>query len=257
LSIWTAHHDWAVQDGMSSEEYFDYHRERGLSIPAAEVILDWATTDRRAVAEANAHILEVAAGAGASSVITVTLEPEMPPLAEAAVGLAELCDLAADRGLAISYEFLPWTAVPDLGTALRLLEVADRDNLGLVIDAWHWFHQAGERDYSLLRAVPAERIHILHLDDAPADHAGDRARGTGPVRLLPGEGAIDIFGLLDVLDEMGASPVIASEVQSAALGSLGPAENARRQHAAVSAVLAQHRARKGESSGSGSSSVQP
>jgi sugar phosphate isomerase/epimerase len=173
------------------------------------------------------------------------------------VGLAELCDLAADRGLAISYEFLPWSAVPDIGSALWLLEAVDRDNLGLVIDVWHWFHQAGERDYALLRAVPPERIHILHLDDAPADHAGDRTRGTGPVRLLPGDGAIDIFGLLDVLDEIGASPMIASEVQSASLASLGPAENARRQHAAVSGVLAQHRARKGESSGSGFESVQP
>jgi predicted xylose isomerase-like sugar epimerase len=75
MSIWTDHHDWAVADGMTSEEFFELHRARGLSMPAAEVIYDWAGLGRHAIAEANTHMLNVAAGAGAASMIAVTIVP--------------------------------------------------------------------------------------------------------------------------------------------------------------------------------------
>lgn len=238
MSIWTAHHDWAVADGMVSEAFFEHHRERGLAMPAAEVVLEWAGLDRRAVAEANAHLLDVAARAGAATVIAVTLEPELPPLEQAAAGLAALCDLAADRGLAISVEFLPWTGLPSLAAAVRLLDAADRENLGLVLDAWHWVRQPGGPDLAAVRALEPERVHVLQLDDAPARPAGDLAAETVADRLLPGDGDVDLLGLLDAIDEIGAKPVVVSEVFSAALASLEPAENARRQHAAASALLA-------------------
>ena len=242
ISIWTAHYDWAVADGCDPEEFFEWHRERGLTVPAAEVVLDWASSDRRAVAESCGHLLDVAARAGAASVIAVTLETEPPPWAEAVAGLAALCDLAADRGLAVSFEFLPWTWVATIADAVRLIDAVDRDNLGLVLDAWHWFRQPGGPDLATLRALPPERIHLLQVDDAPELPPADLPSETSTARLLPGEGAIDLLGLLASLDAIGASPVIVSEVFSAELCDLGPAENARRQHAAASALLARHHA---------------
>jgi sugar phosphate isomerase/epimerase len=251
MSIDTAHHDWAVADGMSSEEFFDYHRQRGLSMPAAEVILDWATRDRRGIAEANTHILDIASRAGAASVIAATLEPEVPSLRDAAARLAQLCDLAADRGVAISYEFLPPTAVPNIGGAARLLETVDRDNFGLVLDTWHWFLQPGGPDMPTLRRIPPERIHILQLNDVPADIGEDWVQATMTARLLPGEGVIDTSELLGALDRMGASPVVISEVFSDHLRSLGVAESARRQFAATTSVLARHQASNGALHGAG------
>lgn len=233
MSIWTAHHDWAVADGMASEAFFAHHRERGLAIPAAEVIFGWAASDRRA----NEHLLDVAARAGASSVIAVTLESAWPDRRAAVAGLAALCDLAAERGLAVSFEFLPWTAVPDLATAVRLIEAVDRDNLGLVLDAWHWLRQPGGPDLVTLRAVGPERIHVLQLNDAPARPSDDLVHEAMAARLLPGEGAVDIPALLAVLAELGAAPAVVSEVFSEALTALGPAENARRQHAAAVRAL--------------------
>jgi sugar phosphate isomerase/epimerase len=202
MSIDVAHHDWAVADGMASDEFFDYHRRRGLSIPAAEVILEWATGDREAVAQANAHILDVTARAGAASVIAATLEPAVPSLRDVAGRLAGLCDLAAERGVAISYEFLPPTAVPDLATAARLLEAVDRENFGLVLDTWHWFLQSGGPDLDTLREIPPARIHILQLNDAPAAIGDDWVHATMTARLLPGDGVIDIPELLGALDAM-------------------------------------------------------
>src|SRR5690606_2544405 len=88
MSIWTAHVDWAVADGSGPEAFFEWHRERGLTMPAAEVVLEWAGLDPRAVVEANAHLVDIAARAGARTVIAVTLEPELPPLPLVARSLA-------------------------------------------------------------------------------------------------------------------------------------------------------------------------
>jgi sugar phosphate isomerase/epimerase len=242
VSIWTAHHDWAVADGMSSEAFFALHAERGLTIPAAEIVFEWAPADGSAAAAENAHLLDVAARTGAASVIAVTMQPELPSLREAGAELASLCDRAGERGLAVSVEFLPWSGVPDIATAARLFDAVDRDNLGLVLDAWHWFRQPGGPDEATLRGIPPERIHILQLNDAPADAWDDVMLETSTGRRLPGEGAVDLLGLLGVLADMGATPTVVSEVFAASLTALGPAENARRQHAAAVALLARQTA---------------
>jgi sugar phosphate isomerase/epimerase len=243
VSIWTAHHDWAVADGMSSEAYLDYHRERGLAVPAAEILLDWPSLDGDALVAANAPIIDVAARMGASQVLAAVIWPDVPPLADLARRLGVLCDLAAERGLRLSFEFLPWSGVPTLAEAVRLLEIVDRDNAGFVLDAWHWFRQPGGPDVDTLAAIGAERIHILQLNDAPAAPAPDLMIESG-ARLLPGEGVVDILGLLDLLADIGAAPVVASEVFSARLTDLAPADNARRQYGAAMAVLNEHAARR-------------
>jgi sugar phosphate isomerase/epimerase len=237
MSIWTAHADWAQEDGAGPDAFFDWHRERGLTMPVAEVLLDWVGTDPRAIARSCAHVLDVAARAGASSVIAATLDPA-PPLDGAVAGLRALCDLAADRGLRISFEFLPWTGVATIADAVRLIDAVQRDNLGLVIDAWHWFRQPGGPDVPTLRALAPERIHVLQLNDAPAWPAADLPTETSTARLLPGTGAIDLRELVDVVAGTGASPVIVCEVFSVQLAEAGAAENARRQFAATQAVLA-------------------
>ena len=240
VSIWSEHCDFAVADGMTADEYYSYHGERGLQVPSSEVVKEWVGRDRQTIEELNAPILEVSTRAGAAYVIAVSMDPEPVPVAEGAASLAILCDLAADRGLAISLEFMPFGGVLSLKQALRLVEVADRENLGLVIDTWHWFHQAGGPDPTTLRSVPPERVHILQLNDSPAASRPDLIAGSMR-RLLPGEGAINTFEVLDVLGEIGASPVIATEVFSVDLAALEPAENARRQFAAAQTLFARYR----------------
>lgn len=242
MSIWTAHHDWAVADGMTSADYVACHRDRGLDIPAAEVLLDWAGAHDAGVSAETLHALDVAALCGARYAIATLIEPTAPPLPDAAASLARLCDRAAERGLAISLEFLPFAGIATIADAARLVEATDRENLGLVLDALHWFRQPGGPDVDALRSIPAERIHLLQLNDAPAARPEDLMVEAGSGRLLPGHGAVDIPALLAELASLGASPLVAAEVFSAELTAVGPGENARRQFAACVAVLDEHRA---------------
>jgi len=242
VQLWAAYVDWAAADGLPAAELLDYHRERGLAIEAVEFFSEWSTTDLQHVRDAVTPVLDVATQAGARAIIAVTLATVLPPLPVAAVGLRHACDLAADRGLLISFEFLPWTAVPTLSRALELFDAVDRDNLGLVFDTWHWFRQPGGPDLNLLRSLAPEHVHLLQLNDAPAIAAEDLLTETGTARLLPGDGAIDITAAISVLAEIGASPLVVSEVFSLALGRLGPAEFARQQFHATAKILERSRA---------------
>jgi len=243
MSIWTDQFDWAVAAGMSPQAYLDYHRERGLTVPTAEVVfLDWAPRWTSDAAAGYAHQLDVTALMGAHAMIAVILEPPPSVGRRPDAGLGQLCDLAGERGLRISLEFLPWSGVARLRDAVDLLDVADRDNLGFALDSWHWFRQPGGPDEALLRSLPPQLIDVLQLCDAPLLPQGDLAQESHH-RLLPGEGAVDNLGLLDLLARMGARPVVASEVFSAELHALGPAENARRQFAAARELVERHNAR--------------
>ena len=243
MSIWTSQHDWAVADGMTSAEFVGYHNSRGLGIPTAEVlILDWATTGLAEIERAHGCVLDVCQRVGSRYVIAVVLDPSPPPRVDSDAGLGHICDMAAARGLAVSFEFLPWSGVANIGSALQLLETVDRENLGIVLDTWHWFRQPGGPAVSALRSLPADRIHILQMSDAPAVPSGELAVETHH-RLLPGEGAIDILGLLDVLADMEARPVVVSEVFSKRLTDLGARENARLQFEATKRIMEQHTTR--------------
>jgi sugar phosphate isomerase/epimerase len=237
IAMWSEHFYWATADDMSAAAFFGYHRDRGLGIPVMEVIFDWESTDRAAVAAAALPVLEAAALAGSTSVIATTLKKRLPPMAEAAQGMRHLCGLAAERGLRVSFEILPFTAVPTITSAIELFDAVGAGNLGLVLDTWHWFRAPGGPDLAALRDLPPERVHVLQLNDAPAEPEADLIAECMNRRLLPGEGAIGIAGLLAELDDMGATPVIAPEVFSASLAELGPAAMAQRIFAATQAVL--------------------
>lgn len=230
--LWDMHHEWAVADGISSDEFVGRHRDLGLDVPCVEVIMDWAQPDDSPASE---RTLTVASKVGASHIIVLT--PAMPPIADAAKRLAALCDRAADRGLRVGVEPVPWHGVADVATAAQLFDATGRDNLGLVLDLWHWHRAPGGPDLEPLRRFPADRIELLQFDDALADPWPEALPETLTARQLPGEGCIDIDAVLDVLDARGATPKVAAEVFSTKLTELGPDAMAVAVFGATQAIL--------------------
>ncbi len=183
--------------------------------------------------EEDFYVIADALGARSINVVVVTdTSFSEEQLAEAFAGL---CDRAGGHGLLVHLEFLPWTQIPDILSALRLIEKADRPNGGIMLDSWHHF-RSGIGDEAL-RSVPGERILGLQLNDAPRQPEADPVEETTRRRLLPGAGAIDLAGLLRCLEEIQAPAPVGVEVFSDELAALSPVEAARRAGAATRAVL--------------------
>ena len=238
VSLWAFHHLAAVGDGMTDDAVQALHSDAGLSVPVVEALLGWESGDTAAIDAQCTGTLDIATRYGAKTVAGVVLGPSLDSFDAAVSGFAYLGERAAERGLGICVEWLPWTGLPDLKSAWKLVQDTGLDNAGLVVDTWHWLRQPGGPDLETLRQVPGDRIHVVQLDDAPSKPAGDDSMAESmTARLLPGEGDVDYAPLFAVLDEIGADPIWAPEVFNTELLALGPDEMAKRIGAATRKLL--------------------
>jgi sugar phosphate isomerase/epimerase len=160
-----------------------------------------------------------------------------PPAADAAEAFGLLCDRAAAHGLRVALEFVPYTDIPDVVTAGAIVAAAGRPNGGLCVDSWHFYR--GQPDLEALRAVPADRIFMIQINDGPIrpDDA-NRRHDTLHSRRVPGEGEFDLLAWLRAMNRPGLNAAVSVEVYSDALARLEPAEAASRAFAATRAVMA-------------------
>jgi sugar phosphate isomerase/epimerase len=153
---------------------------------------------------------DAAEAMGAGTVVAAALTPDVPTHDAAVAGFARLCDDAAERGLRVALEFMPFSGIPDLETAWSIVRDADRPNAGLVIDVGH-FTRSGCGEESL-RSVPPERVFSVQLSDGPAEPPDDLRAEAMFGRLLPGEGQFRIAAILDLLADMGVRADVGPEL---------------------------------------------
>lgn len=147
------------------------------------------------------------------------------PWEEAVTGFASICDRAAEHGLDVLLEFLPWGPVPDARTAWRVVRESGADNAGVLVDSWHHFRGAADDD--MIREVPADRLRAIQIDDARAEPVGTLYDDTRNERLLPGEGDLDLVGFIQLLDDHGVDAPWSVEVLSHTQRARPPVEAAR------------------------------
>jgi sugar phosphate isomerase/epimerase/4-hydroxyphenylpyruvate dioxygenase-like putative hemolysin len=143
------------------------------------------------------RFLEAGAELGARHVIAQLPDPDR---ARKTDRFARLCELARPLGLTVDLEFPSWTETPDLREAVRVLRGADQPNAGILVDLLH-FARSGS-SVADLRQLPAHWFHFVHVCDAPPGVPPTNAELIHTARferLFPGEGGIDVRGILDAL----------------------------------------------------------
>lgn len=141
--------------------------------------------------------LATAARLRASEILVHGADAEPQRLLE---NICALCDLCARYGLAVNLEPMPWVDVSTVGKAMDLIERSGRKNAALLVDAIHFFR--ADNSLSSLGNISVERLRYVQLCDAhpgrPADMQEVMRQARGD-RLFPGEGALDLRGLLGAL----------------------------------------------------------
>ena len=124
--------------------------------------------------------------------------------------LGRLADAAAPYGIRIAYEALAWgRVVDDYRHAWRLVQLADRENLGICLDSFHILsrgHDPGE-----IEGIPGDRIFFLQLADAPALDM-DVLSWSRHHRVFPGEGSFDLTAFLGHVLRAGYAGPLSLEV---------------------------------------------
>jgi sugar phosphate isomerase/epimerase len=203
--------------------------DHGVGVPEIEFLYHWTCTDERAAfaRELEERLYRVADAFGARNLNMGDVNPpdEAPPLEFAAERFAAICDRAAEHGLLVALEFLPWSGIPDAETAWEIVRAADRPNGGINLDVWH--HYRGAADDGMIRAIPPEAIVCVAISDADARVVGDLIEDTTRRRRLPGQGSFDLERFLRLLDEHGVTAPVTVEILSDEQNARPTAEAAR------------------------------
>ena len=180
-------------------------------------------------------MLETAAELGARYVLVAGNDPDE---ARTVDNLGKLCDLAARLGLSPSLEPMPWTDVKNITQGARVVKASGKRNTGLIIDPLHFDRAACSLDE--LRSLPRDYFGYVQFCDAPAERPTDldtllfQARCE---RMIPGEGGLDLAGILRALPD---HLPVSIEVPTEQWAKTTPAvERARRLREATLAVIEQ------------------
>ncbi|RKD69645.1 2-keto-myo-inositol isomerase [Sinobaca qinghaiensis] len=123
--------------------------------------------------------------------------------------LQEFSELAEPYGIKIAVEFVghPQCTINTFGQAYEIVEAVGKDNVGLVLDCFH-FHAMGSKMQDLQKA-DGDKIFILHIDDTENFPIGFL---TDEDRVWPGHGAIDLQGIISTAVERGFDGAVSVEL---------------------------------------------
>lgn len=246
--IGVAVEDYAAirERGMSDKEMRTILDDHGIRAAELEFLQDWwHQGERGRRARGNEDVFYAAADALGSRHINVGCagpRGTLPSLEIVAEQFAGLCDRAARHGLLVAFEFLPWSDVADAAAAGRLVGLANRSNGGILIDTWHYFR--GAADPAQVRSIPADRFFVIQFDDADAVQVGGYMEDTTQRRRLPGQGAFDLVGFIQMLDDMGVNAPISVEILSDEQRARPLDEAARLAHDTTRTIIERARKRR-------------
>lgn len=153
---------------------------------------------------------------------------------ESARVLDELGDIAEKHGVSLAFEFLGQTdcSVQTLDLAKTIVEKVDRDNIGLVIDTFHFY--AGNSTFEAIDALDPAKLFIFHINDAenlPKETLTDAHR------LYPGTGILPIREIKAAFDRIGYDRMVSIEIFRPEYWNQDPYEVARLAKAATIEAL--------------------
>lgn len=148
---------------------------------------------------------------------------------------ARIADLAAARGLGLDLECMAWRGINTPRACLDLIASSGTANAAYLVDALH-HSRCGGTPFDIAVMQPGQVVSAQLCDAPAAAPSGDEAllaeaRGG---RLLPGEGGLDVAGIVRALP---AGTVISVELPAAG-DTRPPLERARAIHSATSLLFA-------------------
>ena len=143
----------------------------------------------------------------------------------AAEQLATVGQRAADHGFTVAFEALAWgTFVNRVGQAWRVVENAGLPEVGLAVDTFHLLARGD--DAAALEGMPGDRIEYLQVADAP-HLAMDVLEWSRHHRCFPGQGSLDVVGVVAAVVEAGYRGPLSLEVFNDIVREAEPHETAR------------------------------
>jgi sugar phosphate isomerase/epimerase len=168
----------------------------GLALQEIEFLSGWTTSGD----DADASFRTLAEVFGPHHLTAGELTAGRCEIRAAGGRLRKICDDVSACGLRVAVESFPWSSLNDVATARAVVEASGASNAGLMIDVWHFYNSRSR--LTDLDGLRPDQIVAVQLNDGRVVPDGFLAEARQR-RLLPGEGELDLTGLLLGLHERG------------------------------------------------------
>lgn len=148
--------------------------------------------------------------------------------------LNKLADIAEKYNVGLAFEFLGQAdcSVQTLDLDKKIIERVNRENVGLVIDTFHFY--AGNSTFEAIETLDPKKLFIFHINDAedlPKENLTDAHR------LYPGMGILPIKEIKKRFDKIGYDRMVSIEIFRPEYWEENPFEVAKLAKAATEKVL--------------------
>jgi len=210
----------------------------GLAVPDLVHLKDWMDAEesvfRRETLGEIRRRMEQGAAVGAPRIIAGPTRGQAD-LSLAADRYSELIELGKNIGCLPSLEFLGFVShVNNVDVLMEIVNRADHVDSSVVMDAFH-IYRGGGQDKDILK-VPGEIVSIFHIDDAPESDKRREDLVDGD-RVYPGDGILDLAGMLKMLSDQGFSGPVSLELFDPALWEEDPYKVAKTGAEKVRALI--------------------
>ncbi len=153
VSLWLTDVARARREGMTDADIPTLFDDHGLEAAELDCLTYWlpgtarpptAVRRRRRDARDRQDFFTIAESIGGRSVDAAEIWGTPHGARRRGRSVRGVCDRAAEHGLLVHLEFLPWSAFPNVHSAWDVVRLADRPNGGVIVDSWHC---AAQRDH--------------------------------------------------------------------------------------------------------------
>ncbi len=153
------------REKLSLDNMREILAQNDVALDEVDPLLDWFGPE---ASRSESLMLEMAQELGARSVNVAAAFVSDRSFEQITDCYGRVCERLGRFGLRADLEFLPWTGVSNLSTALGLVEAVGQPNAGVMFDLWHFFNSNEEMDVlHKLSPEQASRITSLQLNDVP------------------------------------------------------------------------------------------
>jgi len=179
------------------------------------------------------QFLSTAEQLGARHILVAGNDPEQSRLIH---HFAQFCELSKQFGLSCDLEFMPWTNVKNLAQAEYIVNQSGQENAAILIDALHF--DRSDSTLEQVKALDPKQLNYVQLCDGlaeydPSDEGLIKIARSN--RLVPGQGEIDLIGLIRALPK---EIMLAAEVPNLVLAERPALERAEINLQAIKQLVA-------------------
>jgi len=204
-----------VEKGQPLEDLAKQIRDRGLAVPGTIAFFPWIVNDpsqRARGLEQAKREMDLARRIGATRIAAPPAgarDSDRISLQAAAERYRSLLDLGVSMGIVPHLELWGFSKVfSRLGEAVLIAMESDHPQATLLLDVFHLYK--GGTDFQELRFVSGRVLHVLHMNDYPAQPP--RAQIDDAARVFPGDGVAPLSLVLRTLHEGGFDGFLSLEV---------------------------------------------